>query len=75
MEMIRIQSSNIAAIALLNEQLLIKFNKGDVYAYDKAGRAEYQELAVAESAGKYFHANIRNKFTCRKLDHDPFTRD
>lgn len=62
MEMIQVESSNIAAIGYDEESdtLYIEFNSGKTYTYQDVPIELFNGLEMAESVGGYFHANIRN---------------
>jgi hypothetical protein len=61
--MIRLTSYNAEA-----EALLVEFVDGKEYAYEEVKPTEYEEFIKAESQGKYFLANIRNKKITRKIN-------
>jgi hypothetical protein len=67
--MISVESSNISEIGYDNdsETLVVEFNHGGKYAYDGVPAEEFDALKVAESKGKYFIANIKGKYTFRKV--------
>ena len=44
-----------------NSTLLVEFTNDAVYAYSGITQEEYADFKNAESQGKYFIANIRNK--------------
>ena len=67
-----ISSSNISRAGWANKVLYVEFNHGGVYAYKEADFKVYANLVAAESAGQYFHQNIRYNFEYVKLDYDPF---
>lgn len=48
------------------KRLHIKFLNNSTYAYLEVPKEVYIEFAKAESAGKFFHAEIKNKFTNTK---------
>ncbi|MDC1141530.1 KTSC domain-containing protein [Planctomycetota bacterium] len=56
---VEVTSSNIASVAYENSILLIKFNSGDVYAYQGVPKSVYDGLLTAESIGSYFHSQVR----------------
>ena len=62
MEMIPVESSNIAAVGYDGEEkeLRIEFNSGKTYAYQDVPSELFDGIMEAKSVGKYFHANIRN---------------
>ena len=51
-----------------NETLLIEFNDSREYTYDSITQNEYEEFTKAESQGKYFLANFRNKKVTHKVN-------
>ena len=60
------QSSMIALIGTKDNDLIIKFNKGDVYKYHNA--AEHcAAMLTAESSGKYFLHNIKPNYNFEKI--------
>ncbi len=62
MEMIQVESSNIAAVGYNEEtkELHIEFNSGKTYSYQDVPKEIAVNLVKADSVGKYFHAHIRN---------------
>ena len=57
-------SSQIKEIAYdeLSEMLYIRFKANSViYKYHPVSKQEYQGLISADSVGKYFNSNIKNK--------------
>ena len=55
-----IESSNLAAVGWdTTLGLIVAFKSGGRYRYPDADRAVYEGLLAAESAGKFFHANIK----------------
>lgn len=67
-----IVSSNIEHAGHHRGDLYIRFKSGITYKYDKVPLKVYQEMVAAESAGHYFHTDIRGKYNYTKLEHDPF---
>lgn len=64
------RSSNIAKIGYDGENMVVVFKNGGVYQYDKVPHQVYEfmeHLEESESLGKYFIANIRNNYPCKKL--------
>ncbi len=60
MEMTPVQSSTIKAIGWENNVLYVDFGKG-IYSYQGVTEFVYKLFLVAESLGKFFHENIKNK--------------
>ena len=59
-------SSTIKAFAKDTSGLLLKFTSGETYKYTGVTEQVINEFAAAPSKGKYFGANIRNKYTAEK---------
>ncbi len=49
------------------ETMEVTFTKGLTYRYSQISMKEYTEFCLAESQGKYFNSNFKNK--------KPFTKD
>lgn len=64
-----IESSQIEAIAYYEPhmKLFIKFKNGSIYEYMNVHKDDYESLQRAESAGKFFHQYIKNKFEYHKV--------
>ncbi|EJK9766270.1 KTSC domain-containing protein [Salmonella enterica] len=43
--------------------LEIEFNSGGIYMYSGVPEYVYQDLMTASSKGRYFHANIKDKYS------------
>lgn len=48
-------------------KLTLGFNSGGAYEYEDVPKNVFDELLSAESAGKYFHLHIRNKYKSEKI--------
>lgn len=57
-----IVSSNLAGAFHDGTNLYLEYVKGPVYKYEDVPAQVFNELLAAESAGKFFHANIRDNF-------------
>ncbi len=59
-----IKSTNIHSIGYdpVTSELKIKFHTGKTYTYRDVPPDIYQNLVSADSAGQFFHTNIRNSF-------------
>jgi KTSC domain len=65
---IAVQSSNLAAIDYdWSGTLTIAFHSGGVYEFYHVPQSEYHGLMSASSHGKYFHAHIKGRYSCRKI--------
>lgn len=69
MERTPVTSSNICSVGHDpdNQTLEIEFNSGAVYQYASVPPSEYEGFLNADSKGKYFHANIKNRYSFIKL--------
>lgn len=54
--------SDIKSIGYENNTLEIEFHSGGIYQYFDVPQEVYIELMNAESHGKYFHRNIKDKY-------------
>jgi hypothetical protein len=50
-----------------SQTLEVEFNAGSVYQYAGVPQSEYDGLMNADSKGRYFNANIRNRYSTVKL--------
>jgi len=50
-----------------SETLTVRFTDGSRYAYWNVPQEEYAALLYAGSAGGYFNANIRNRYSYRAV--------
>lgn len=64
-----INSSNLksASYNTENESLLITFNSGTIYEYDKVPWTKFTKFRLAESQGKYFNENISKNHVFKKI--------
>lgn len=66
MKMIPVKSSNVIAIGYEANKLYVDFASGR-YEYDNVPKEVYDNFLKAESKGKYMWANIRSKYSYRRL--------
>jgi hypothetical protein len=66
---IAVQSSNLAAVDYdeWTSTLVIAFHSGSVYEFYRVPRSEFVGLLNASSNGKYFHANIKGRYSYRRV--------
>lgn len=62
-----VNSSDISSVGYESGTLYIKFNSGGTYSYSNVPESVYRELMNASSHGKYFHANIKNVYSYRRI--------
>jgi hypothetical protein len=78
MEMVKVKSSNISAIGFESTSdrhaglantvtLRIEFSHGASYDYKAVPKIVFSEFVQSESKGKFFHANIKDKFLAKKV--------
>jgi hypothetical protein len=69
MEMIPVQSSNIAAVGYVEqtETLVIEFLNGSSYEYGNVPLVVYNDLMNASSVGSYFNREIKDNYPCNKI--------
>lgn len=70
MEMIPVASSTIKAVGYdaQTQVLRVAFVSGGLYEYTGVGQDVVDEWNQAESAGKYFASNIKNRFPAQKVE-------
>jgi hypothetical protein len=67
-KMTTVQSSNLAAIDYdWSGTLTIAFHNRGVYEFYNVPPSEYVGLTNASSHGKYFHAHIKDRYSCRRI--------
>lgn len=69
MDWLTLDSKMFASAAYDAEKhvLHLRFRTGDVYRYFDFPAKDYQEFLNAESHGKYFLANIRDRFRYERM--------
>jgi KTSC domain-containing protein len=70
-----VESSVLAAVAYHRDRrhLYLRFCSGDVYRYFRFPPHQYDELLAAESKGRYFAYNIRDKFPYEQVHKSPLS--
>jgi len=65
---IEIKSSNLksAVYNTESEELIVTFNNGSIYIYDKVPWTKFTKFRMAESQGKFFNENISKVHTYKK---------
>lgn len=66
MEYHYVNSTDIRALAINGNNLIIAFNSGRTYEYVNAA-VEYSNMLNASSKGKYFHKHIKNNYACQRI--------
>ncbi|RNI15980.1 KTSC domain-containing protein [Methanohalophilus sp. RSK] len=64
-----VTSSNLKSVGYdsATNILEIEFNNGGIYRYSGVPARAYDELMSSSSHGKYFHKNIRDKYSTKKV--------
>jgi hypothetical protein len=66
-EYTKLDSSNLAGCQWEDGTLRIMFVSGQEYEYTGVDQAVYDGLVMADSPGRYFNDQIKNKYSARKL--------
>ena len=77
MKLVSVTSSNIKQVGFEENQIIsfgqesmnvlrVVFSSEEVYDYYRVPKEVYEGLLEAESAGRYFYKNIKNKYTYEK---------
>lgn len=66
---VQITSSNLksATFNTEDENLLVEFNNGAIYEYEKVPWPIFTKLRMAESQGKFFNSDISKKYKYKKV--------
>lgn len=69
MERTPVSSSDLRSVGYdpKSQILEIEFNSGGVYQYSAVPENVYRELMGASSHGQYFHRNIKNSYSYRRV--------
>lgn len=70
MVLLKVKSSNINAIGYdgLRKVLVVQFLDGGIYKYENVSNYIYEDFMKIESKGRYFHQNIKGKFSGGKAE-------
>ena len=65
-----VESTTMSAVGYdqMNQVLEVEFQSGAVYQYLDVPPAIYEELREAEAKGRYFNSEIRDSYSCVRLD-------
>ena len=66
MNLIYVNSSDLEAIAIHGNNLVIKFKSGGMYEYYNAA-CEFNNILSASSKGRYFHKYIKPYYKTSKI--------
>jgi hypothetical protein len=69
MERTPVTSTNLCSVGYDTDNQIfeVEFNSGAVYQYTNVPIGEYEGLLNSDSKGKYFNANIKNRYSFVKL--------
>jgi len=64
-----LDSSVLASVAYrpAKRMLYLRFRSGELYRYSDFPPEEYKDFLAADSKGRYFSRNIRDRFACRHI--------
>jgi hypothetical protein len=67
-----VDSTSIKSVAYDKEEekLWLRFKSDALYEYRGVQEQTVKELVTAESKGKFFHENIKNKFDYEKVEEE-----
>jgi hypothetical protein len=67
MDMIPVVSSNLSRVGFEQGILVIEFKSGGRYRYMHVPEMVFKSLLLAESKGKFFDSNIKDKYPFQKI--------
>jgi hypothetical protein len=64
-----LESSVLTAVAYSHDDhsLYLEFRSGAIYCYFDFPLYQYDEFLAAESKGRYFSADIRDRYRCQRV--------
>lgn len=63
MTYVKLESTNLKEVAWSDETLFVRFHNGREYSYSGVPYEVFSGLLLAPSAGKYFNAEVKQKYT------------
>ena len=66
MEMVKVVSSNVAAVGYEGKDMYVDYKNGS-YVYKNVPKKVYDDLLKAESKGKYMWAYVKGKYEYKRL--------
>ncbi len=70
MQMIPVSSSNITAAGHDAGTMRVRFSNGTMYDYAGVSAELFNDMLQSESVGRFYHANIKGKFTGTKVEEE-----
>ena len=67
MQFHQVESSNVHAIAHMDNVLHVKFKNGGHYAYTGVSLALFEKMRSADSVGKFLNAHIKPNYPFEKV--------
>ena len=64
--MMPVRPQSISSVGYEDGTLYVHFHRGEIYAYFDVPASEYEALRLSGEPGRYFAANIRQKYKYRK---------
>ena len=65
-------SSNISLVGWADDQLYVAFKSGGAYRYADVPNQVFVDFLAAESAGKFFHSDVKPQYAFTALTANPF---
>ena len=65
-----VASTLISHIGYADSTLRIWFKSGDTFDYEGVPEHVFDEMRDSDSVGKYFHANVKGKYTAKRAKQD-----
>lgn len=70
MQMIPVESSNIKALGHEGTTMRLQYTNGTEYDFEGVSAEVFNNFMESESKGRFFHKNIKGKFTSKKVGED-----
>lgn len=69
LKLVPVQSSDLKAVGYdePSKTLHVEFHSGGLYEYAGVPEKIHQALRAATSVGRYFHANVKDRYPTKKL--------
>lgn len=67
MDLISVNSSNVAAIGYDSGTLTVKFTNNSIYQYFNVPENVFRAFLNASSKGKFLHQNVKNHYAYRRI--------
>ena len=65
--MTKTDSSMVASVGWASNKLYVEFKSGKVYSYEGVAFDVYARMLAAESKGRFFNSEIRDRYACSEV--------